>query len=117
MKLRRQPLLQCGHGLKAVENRGAGVGHHEGAPAASMRPRPESRGELVPPLTATILARTLLQCGHGLKAVENLVSPLQFWHHHLLQCGHGLKAVENPRYGVEHYQGGRASMRPRPESR
>ena len=37
--------LQCGHDPKAVEN--VGVGHdRERLAAASMRPRPEGRGEL-----------------------------------------------------------------------
>src|SRR5437660_493826 len=59
---------------------------------ASMRPRPEGRGESTTP-TRFEAARTSLQCGHGPKAVENL----SFYPHGGL--------FED------------ASMRPRPEGR
>ena len=92
-------MLQCGHGLRAVEN------------------RPERAGEHL-----FHGARSLLQCGHGLRAVENfdhalnavsapsieasMACSLRAVEGHtteaellticgMLQCGHGLRAVEN----------------------
>ncbi len=63
-------VLQCGHGVSAVEN-----------PAWSQ-PRP--------------LFWQTLQCGHGVSAVENslwqLFTQLRYAS---LQCGHGVSAVEN----------------------
>ena len=108
--------LQCGHGPKAVENR-AGRRRAEWrfnaatarrpwrtagtmrptslSYAASMRPRPEGRGE---PATgeAVRAGRAALQCGHGPKAVENRPdSGREATARSRLQCGHGPKAVEN----------------------
>ena len=84
--------LQCGHDPKAVENR-TGPGLGPGRPLASMRPRPEGRGE--PGDRRNGLPGVSLQCGHDPKAVENgphnRASPVTA----RLQCGHGPKAVEN----------------------
>ena len=65
--------LQCGHDPKAVENRLDAFRVHDGG-LASMRPRPEGRGELV--LCRYLnAARNMLQCGHDPKAVENVNQP------------------------------------------
>ena len=111
--------LQCGHDPKAVENSN-GVGQRgdysprfnaattrrpwrtkegrvrpHGGRCASMRPRPEGRGELQRARAGRRNACGL-QCGHDPKAVENYsarskrsVSGFR------LQCGHDPKAVEN----------------------
>ena len=85
--------------------------------AASMRPRPEGRGE---PCGRGRRAwtRPWLQCGHDPKAVEN---PDAAVHRgdvaDKLQCGHDPKAVENRRAGAGPRRAARASMRPRPEGR
>ncbi len=86
----RTTALQCGHDPKAVEKVAppAGVRLRD---LASMRPRPEGRGEGARP--ATQPEPPPLQCGHDPKAVENILrrSAVQF--------------------------GPPASMRPRPEGR
>ena len=62
--------LQCGHDPKAVENHGpVGVRHTANSPA-SMRPRPEGRGEQ-DFHNLFVVFRHALQCGHDPKAVEN----------------------------------------------
>ena len=89
--------LQCGHGPKAVENASSRARHHDASgqrfnaatarrpwrtsrlvtmqsppdAQASMRPRPEGRGEprVIRDVAYAVLRR--LQCGHGPKAVEN----------------------------------------------
>ena len=62
-------MLQCGHDPKAVENaveRDLDVAVLN----ASMRPRPEGRGE--PSAGVPVRSRvSTLQCGHDPKAVEN----------------------------------------------
>ena len=62
---------------------------------ASMRPRPEGRGE--PELSVNaIRTATRLQCGHDPKAVENREQHRRHSEGVLtLQCGHDPKAVEN----------------------
>ena len=82
--------LQCGHDPKAVEN--ADSWRPTPSVVASMRPRPEGRGE---PTREWLdrSCRTQLQCGHDPKAVENL------------------------RRDVASRTARRASMRPRPEGR
>ena len=42
-----------------------------------------------------IIAKHVLQCGHGLRAVENVTSVWRRCGAGRLQCGHGLRAVEN----------------------
>ena len=85
--------LQCGHDPKAVENFSECVRDAKGH-CASMRPRPEGRGEPQDRLEQVLHFR--LQCGHDPKAVEN-----EAYHHEegagtvMLQCGHDPKAVEN----------------------
>ena len=119
---RRHATLQCGHGPKAVENRCGSVRnavqshgrfnaatarrpwrtdksheHEPGRHAASMRPRPEGRGE-PEGLVVYALTQWRLQCGHGPKAVENSVTIMvASGSAPSLQCGHGPKAVENSR--------------------
>ena len=61
---------------------------------ASMRPRLDSRGEQ-PWWEDIDTANDLLQCGHGLIAVENSLHQDTFFGERSLQCGHGLIAVEN----------------------
>ncbi len=135
--------LQCGHDPKAVEN--AVVFHRimSQEAAASMRPRPEGRGEH---RTASRRrqSRSKLQCGHDPKAVENRASAWTSWPTRSsfnaattrrpwrtdpaglpcraaprLQCGHDPKAVENGSQGQVSLLGkcGHASMRPRPVGR
>ena len=86
--------LQCGHGLRAVEN-DFGAETYMGQFQPSMRPRPSCRGERQGGQPAAADGHAL-QCGHGLRAVENLLLLPLFilWRYHL-QCGHGLRAVEN----------------------
>ena len=63
--------LQCGHDPKAVENDLDDKGNKL-PDGASMRPRPEGRGERHG--ASGVLKRGLspmLQCGHDPKAVEN----------------------------------------------
>ena len=113
--------LQCGHGLRAVEN-----GHvHRGVDVGldpSMRPRPSGRGEPVTPATAgppqTAVNQGQLQCGHGLQGRGT-------GHHTVIAVAAGpqygprpsFKAVENacrtPRPGKR----ARPGTRPRPSGR
>ena len=116
---RRCRRLQCGHDPKAVENhalcetaseiqlasmrpRPEGRGERQHADRrrmtvgrASMRPRPEGRGERS---CAWHRQRAFdgLQCGHDPKAVENHARPSSSCRCGQLQCGHDPKAVENP---------------------
>ncbi len=83
--------LQCGHGPKTVENAVSGSGFPRER-GASMRPRPEDRGE-PSPKRAQPPGPIGLQCGHGPKTVENACAEAR---------------LEKPM---------RASMRPRPEDR
>ena len=62
--------LQCGHDPKAVENVTDLVILRKRPAGASMRPRPEGRGELGP-VPQLVEGVNLLQCGHDPKAVEN----------------------------------------------
>ena len=113
--------LQCGHGPKAVENARHASGQVTVTGRASMRPRPEGRGEPANASSACDVLVARLQCGHGPKAVENAARtcqrdgrPIGFnaatarrpWRtldgrtaartgSCTLQCGHGPKAVEN----------------------
>ena len=62
-------VLQCDHGVDAVENRCANLAYGESS-RASMRPRRGCRGEHLtrdPELRSV----TTLQCDHGVDAVEN----------------------------------------------
>ncbi len=59
--------LQCGHGLMTVETPLRAV-HGGRQPAASMRPRPDDRGDLGWMICHA--PDTMLQCGHGLMTVE-----------------------------------------------
>ena len=112
--------LQCGHDPKAVEN--ASRADAPAAALASMRPRPEGRGErdasalIAAPGAASMRPRPEgrgeprgdgchvgteeLQCGHDPKAVENLVPPPSTGRDSRLQCGHDPKAVENAAAGA-----------------
>ena len=132
------PELQCGHDPKAVENatrdgqlkrpasfnaattrRPWRTANPAGTPRrlpASMRPRPEGRGE--PVIASVAAAKSQLQCGHDPKAVENDGVPRSRLNAGAsmrprpegrgepagrkrrgpcrgLQCGHDPKAVEN----------------------
>ncbi len=110
--------LQCGHGPKTVENAlghafarricssfnaatarrpwrtSVGCWSSKSGLTASMRPRPEDRGELE--YSQYTRPELTLQCGHGPKTVENGKS---LWQTApvlpVLQCGHGPKTVEN----------------------
>ena len=110
--------LQCGHGLRAVENAPRRRGR-AACERPSMRPRPSCRGELQlivdkvsqdepsmrprpscrgepRPATPARTSQPCLQCGHGLRAVENDACPCACRRDSaVLQCGHGLRAVEN----------------------
>ena len=107
--------LQCGHDPKAVENAAVAADGIAGL-RASMRPRPEGRGERTFS-TPNRSCEPALQCGHDPKAVENLrrmdVPPAGG----RLQCGHDPKAVENAVLAPVGQPGSVASMRPRPEGR
>ena len=137
-----RPALQCGHDPKAVENlrkvfqvrlgllvasmrprpegRGeptAYSGRVSCAGRASMRPRPEGRGERLGQFHEGRPTR-VLQCGHDPKAVENRKPPPPPPRGPPpLQCGHNPKAVENFSSPALAAVDGRASMRPRPEGR
>ncbi len=132
--------LQCGHGPKTVENpqsfslssrlwlasmrprpedrgeRGMAAKKQAAQRGASMRPRPEDRGEPRRP------CRRGPHLGASMRPRpedrgEHAMRDESIWEHLLLQCGHGPKTVENLR--VDHLQArnGDASMRPRPEDR
>ena len=85
--------LQCGHDPKAVEN-GQMASRVNRGRRASMRPRPEGRGEPRQPRVGRTVRATGLQCGHDPKAVENTTIP---------------RTSDAGRHS--------ASMRPRPEGR
>ena len=87
--------LQCGHGLRAVENICRRIAVD---PSSAL----QCGHGLVPWRTSVNVSGeatdTTLQCGHGLRAVENsgqICGECRWiaW----LQCGHGLRAVENVR--------------------
>ncbi len=134
-------LLQCGHGPRAVEDLAESDGERV-AGRASMRPRPEGRGE--PRLRHPLRRRRLASMrprpegrGEPTEGAWSTASgtwgfnaatarrPWRTIHRafktrmcpHALQCGRGPKAVENvvPRRG--HHHPVEASMRPRPEGR
>ena len=64
------------------------------APRASMRPRPEGRGEREL-MSSHVGGPVKLQCGHDPKAVENQPrTAVGFGVRQELRCGHGQKAVE-----------------------
>ena len=133
--------LQCGHDPKVVENDGA---FRAGALliGASMRPRPEGRGERHYAVPA-LWGEDALQCGHDPKVVENTAparsssasgrrrfnaaTTRRSWRTlrrgacrrlpRLLQCGHDPKVVENQDSTGDRPTARTASMRPRPEGR
>ena len=82
---------------------------------ASMRPRPEGRGERRF-VASTTIRSSMLQCGHGPKAVENgsRATPDRG---EVLQCGHGPRPWRTHRICPSTLVQSRASMRPRPEGR
>ena len=89
----RYPELQCGHDPKAVEN----VRRYfsgRGRARASMRPRPEGRGEPVAtqasPATREASMRPRPE-GRGERHADGMRHVAGHW----LQCGHDPKAVEN----------------------
>ncbi len=134
-------MLQCGHDPKAVENlwrrgcrprrrprfnaattrrpwRTRGNAHATGRldDGASMRPRPEGRGERRrrkgrQVFIARFNAATTRRPWRTPKA--RILSNRE----RQLQCGHDPKAVENPRRGRPRRGRPPASMRPRPEGR
>ena len=131
-----RPRPSC-RGERGVSSRASGLDR-----SPSMRPRPSCRGErredgrrrarLVPfnAATAFVPWRTLsspatyprssptLQCGHGLRAVENRRLPPPVVNQGSdLQCGHGLRAVENLDRNQHRRRLDRPSMRPRPSCR
>ena len=128
--------LQCGHGPKTVENRDSGV-TPDSINGASMRPRPEDRGERDamtqdvdsgasfnaatarrPWRTRTAVTGTLAHASMRPRPEDRgepdgkLIRPRRA----RLQCGHGPKTVENDR-SARVDQPDLASMRPRPEDR
>ena len=110
--------LQCGHDPKAVENGRGGSGSRCRPASASMRPRPEGRGERAGGGNRTPRPAAALQCGHDPKAVENFLSesPASF-----KLAGFNAATTRRPwrtsprRPGPR--RGNEASMRPRPEGR
>ena len=108
-------LLQCGHDPKAVENHGHR--RHGGLRCnASMRPRPEGRGER----DFAILNGTwpvVLQCGHDPKAVENEIRLCHIYQS--LGCFNAATTRRPWRTLACRLRAGSlsASMRPRPEGR
>ncbi len=113
---RRQCELQCGHGPKTVENFTLAFSSAVGM-EASMRPRPEDRGEPWVPVYTSFF-QDQLQCGHGPKTVEN--GELQ---HQPRRGSRGFNAATARRpwrtLPVDRIQNAhdKASMRPRPEDR
>src|SRR6202011_4827290 len=133
--------LQCGHGQKTVENCG-GCARRPPGQKASMRPRPEDRGELrrpvplhCPPQQASMRPRPEdrgehpcpvafgadqgeLQCGHGQKTVENKYYCYEFEPDQSFNAATARRpwrtsvGPNNSARMVRH-----ASMRPRPEDR
>src|SRR5581483_11143854 len=81
-----------------------------------MRPRSSDRGE---PGSATLYGLFVveLQCGHGLRTVENVKSYSVNPYVQLLQCGHGLRTVENFDQCCVLSEHRNASMRPRSSDR
>ncbi len=105
-------VLQCGHGVSAVEN--AAVGRPGGGPRGpSMRPRRFGRGEL--PAAAAVLGTAAApsmrprRFGRG----EHLHLGPEELAAELLQCGHGVSAVENPTRHRRSTPSLMPSMRPR----
>ena len=108
-------LLQCGHDPKAVENVRRSKPMTQTAFTASMRPRPEGRGE--PRTGRPRPTRQRLQCGHDPKAVENIgvvdgTSPPSHASMRPRPEGRG-----EPRRQGDCAFVAAASMRPRPEGR
>ncbi len=134
-------LLQCGHGLQAVENHADHRVHpplRHGFNAAtafkpwrtrlgrlaplnplpaSMRPRPSSRGEqelsFAHPCGARDASMRPRPSSRGERRRRAASSSPTRW----LQCGHGLQAVENFSRRSRKRRCRAASMRPRPSSR
>ncbi len=137
----RKKKLQCGHGLRTVENhvlerilpegiaasmrprssdRGEpdkSLGRAEAAKKASMRPRSSDRGERLGRRYMRGAVEVGLQCGHGLRTVENGTPNHRAISVRELQCGHGLRTVENDRLRAAWGLLPRASMRPRSSDR
>ncbi len=114
-------MLQCGHGLQAVEN--ARVPRRRGRSLASFNAATAFKPWRTSKRREWASKRKALQCGHGLQAVENLCGAVvcqskssasmrprpssrgeqrgaDFYPaFSRLQCGHGLQAVENPTAG------------------
>jgi len=112
---RQNRQLQCGHDPKAVENLRKIIGNPLRG-KASMRPRPEGRGEQrkgkegdgpAPSFNAATTRRPWRTCA----------PPYSHFARWMLQCGHDPKAVENLGNRSECLVARRASMRPRPEGR
>ena len=110
--------LQCGHGPKAVENQRPIANTRRARSRASMRPRPEGRGELRDAAPGRSRCCQLLQCGHGPKAVENRESDRQSSR----ACTASMRPRpegrgEPPQSSTRSSGRANASMRPRPEGR
>ena len=112
-----QTRLQCGHNPKAVENESGEHGGRRLRPEASMRPRPEGRGERF--FSASWLPTSvLLQCGHDPKAVENNFRPKRS--RRTESCFNAATTRRPWRTQLRQRWPlftGRASMRPQPEGR
>ena len=132
--------LQCGHGPKAVENVHLRFQRHD-VHRASMRPRPEGRGEptaghgrYAPSNTTSMRPRPEGRGeprwpprSRGGRSDFNAATARRPWRTILgrflppwpdeLQCGHGPKAVENAGERRGPYWRLQTSMRPRPEGR
>ncbi len=108
-------LLQCGHGLSAVENGQVG-GLRARAGGASMRPRPVGRGER----PSNLDSQPLYHCFNAATASRpwrTRAFPVPGRSAKRLQCGHGLSAVENGDVLDVRQERLGASMRPRPLGR
>ncbi len=93
--LRDREALQCGHGLRTVENDRRGTLTRTLAIFGFNAATVFGPWRTPKPLIGAPAGR-MLQCGHGLRTVENFESTLAGERDAMLQCGHGLRTVENP---------------------
>ena len=114
LRRRRSGVLQCGHDPKAVEN-DRDDRDLRGRQTASMRPRPEGRGERWS-RSRPKSGATGLQCGHDPKAVEN-AEQLRGRSSRRFNAATTRRPWRTGRDRMHATVGMRASMRPRPEGR
>ena len=91
-------ILPCGHGGRRGRRRADREALAVGVP--SMWPRLGRRGRRGFTAGATA-QRRFLQCGHGLDAVEDRMTEVEWDAMMRLQCGHGLDAVEDESTAAE----------------